>query len=94
MDSKDTYGTPQRSKSIALAYTSTSGSSAVIADCDAVCLQATTDCFIDIGSSPVATVNTSHFLGAYQPTYLRCQPGYKVAAIQLSAAGTLYISPF
>ena len=97
MNTQETYGTPQRGKSQALAYTGTSAQSAAITNCDTICIQSTTDCFVEIGLSPTAAVNTSHFIGAYQPTYLgmkSADPGFKIAAIQLSGAGTLYITPF
>lgn len=99
MDTQDTIGQPQRGKSQALAYTGTSAQSASISGgtTDTICIQSTTDCFIEIGINPTATANTSHFIGAYQPTYLRItpsDPGPKVAAIQLANAGTLYITPF
>jgi len=97
MNTQETYGTPQRGKSLALAYTGTSAASAAIPNCDTICIQSTTDCFVEIGLSPTATVNTSHFIGAYQPTYLSfrlADPGFKIAAVQLANAGTLYITPF
>ena len=97
MNVQDTLGTPQRGKSQALAYTGTSAQSAVLTGADTICIQATTDCFIEVGLNPTATVNTSHFLGAYQPTYIsinQVEPGFKIAAVMLSTGGTLYISLF
>lgn len=97
MNVQDTLGAPQRGKSQAVAYTGTSAQSAAITNADTICVQSTTDCFIEIGLNPTATVNTSHFIGAYQPTYLSitpAEPGFKVAAVQLASGGTLYVTPF
>ena len=97
MNTQDTVGTPQRGKSQAVSYTGTSAQSAAITNADTICVQSTTDCFIEMGLNPTATVNTSHFIGAYQPTYVNftpAEPGFKVAVVQLANAGTLYITPF
>lgn len=93
MQVSDTFGTPQRGKSQAVVFTGTSAQSAAI-DADSICVQATSACFVEIGANPTATVNTSHYIGANQPTYLQMTPGFKIAAVQLSAGGTLYVTPF
>lgn len=50
-----------------------------------------TDCHIAIGSSPTATT-TNFPLAAKTREYIAVRPGEKIAAIQDSGAGNLYIS--
>lgn len=52
---------------------------------------ATTDCYVAFGSNPTATVN-DHFLPGGIRVPWGVVPGEKVAVIQSSAAGVLYIS--
>lgn len=77
----------------ALAFNGTSAqSTAVGASTTLVRLFATEDCFILIGSSPVAAANSSMFIAAGIYDFVGIQPLQKIAAIQSSASGTLYIT--
>lgn len=75
-----------------VAVSGTSAQSAAISSSSGyVRLFSTTMCHIRIGSNPTAT--TSHMpLGANIPEYFVVVSGAKIAAIQNSASGTLYIS--
>ena len=98
MDAKETYGRPIAGKSVTVTYTGTAGTTAALTpDAKTLRVISTTDCFIEIGVSPTAVVNTGLFLPAYTPEYFECIPGVtgtKVSAIQLSAGGSIYVTPF
>lgn len=49
------------------------------------------DCFLAFGSNPTAT-NTAFFLPAGAVDYLGVTPGTKVAALQATAGGNLYLT--
>lgn len=55
-------------------------------------LQADTDCFVLTGASPTAAAATSMPLVAGQETFLRVLPTDKVAVIQKTAAGFLWVT--
>ena len=57
----------------------------------AVRVLATTDCYVEIGASPVATTS-SMFVMANFPETFRIREGQKVAVIQQVNSGTLYIT--
>ena len=91
-----TYGRPMAASSITVTYTGTAGVTAAV-NKDATCIRivSTTDCFIEItvaGTSAVA--NTGMYLPAFVPEYFDCPPKAKVSAIQVSAAGSIYVTPF
>jgi hypothetical protein len=77
-------------QSVAVSGTSAQ-STAVSAATGYVRLFATTLCHIRIGSNPTATTSNMP-LGANVPEYFVVPSGMKVAAIQNSASGTLYIT--
>lgn len=52
---------------------------------------ATADCHIVIGANPTATANDTP-LFAKQPEFFAIVPGEKIAVIQSSGAGTLFIT--
>jgi hypothetical protein len=54
-------------------------------------LLATTLCHIRGGANPTATTSNMP-LAPYVPEYIMLTPGHKIAVIQNSAAGTLYIT--
>jgi hypothetical protein len=54
-------------------------------------LVSTTDCYVAFGTNPTA-VATSVLLPAGQPEYFAVKPGWRVAAIQATAGGTLNIA--
>lgn len=73
-------------------FTGTSAqSSAITAGVTIVRLFATQDCFVAFGANPTAAA-TSMFLAAGIVEYVGVTGGDKIAAIQSSAAGTLYIT--
>jgi hypothetical protein len=55
-------------------------------------LAADGDCFVAFGADPIATP-TDLYLAAQCPEYFVVTPGTKVAALQASLAGNLYITP-
>lgn len=67
-------------------------SSAVAANCSVVRLYCTQDVYIAIGANPTAVTTTSLFLPANTVEYFGCAGADKIAAIQASSGGTLYIS--
>lgn len=76
----------------AIAVSGTSAQSAAIsANAGYVRFLATTLCHIRIGSSPTATTSNVP-LAPYVPEYFVVPSGSKVAVIQNSASGTLYIT--
>lgn len=52
---------------------------------------ATVDCFIALGASPIATVN-SPFLPASSVEYFWVMPGEQIAVLQSTSTGTLNVS--
>lgn len=91
-----TYGSPQPSASVKVAYTGTAGvTAAVSANAVAVRLVSTTDCFIEISTAgTLAVTDTGLYLAALVPEYFSCPPSAKVSAIQVASGGTLYVTPF
>ncbi len=61
-------------------------------DSTVVRLVATADCHIVFGANPTAG-STDTLLLANQPEYFVFTPGQRIAVIQDSATGTLYITP-
>lgn len=90
MASETTYF-PATSQKVAISGTS-AASSAIGSYVNKVRLHSTTDCFVEFGSAPTAVANTSMFIGANLPEYFDIRPGHKVAVIQSSASGNLYIT--
>ena len=77
----------------ALTFTATSAqSTAVAATTRIVRLVSTQACFFAIGASPTAVVSTSVYLPAGVVQLVSIPGGSKIAAIQASATGSLYIT--
>lgn len=96
MDNRSTCGQPAPIASQDVPYTTSVGKSTAIASpIDNVRLMATTDCWIEINkdSTKVPAANTALYLPAFSPEYFVCPNGSYVMALQVSAAGTLYITP-
>jgi len=55
-------------------------------------LVSTVPCLVALGSDPVATVSTGHYLPAEIPEYFRVAPGDRPAAVRISGDGILHIS--
>lgn len=90
-----TYGQPMEASSVKVAYTGTAGTTAAVsANAVAVRVISTTDCFIEIGTSPTAVADTGMYLAALVPEYFSCPPSAKVSAIQVASGGTIYVTPF
>lgn len=77
-------------QSVAVSGTSAQ-STAITANAGYVRLFSTTLCHIRMGSNPTATTSNMP-LGANVPEYFVCPSGSKIAVIQNSASGTLYIT--
>jgi len=58
---------------------------------DQVLLVSTVDCYVAVGASPTATA-TSFYLPAKTPIAITAGAGNLVAALQVSGAGTLFIT--
>ncbi len=67
-------------------------SSAVGSETRALLISATSDCHIVINGNPTATATSTLIRSAYPPLVFGCGPGDKVAVIQDSASGTLYVT--
>lgn len=75
-----------------VAFTGTSAQSAVLSSNIKIArVSADAACYIAFGSNPTATTS-SHFLPAGVVEYIQVNDSQKIAALQVSAAGTLYIS--
>lgn len=53
---------------------------------------ADSDCFVNFGINPVVTNTSGVFLPAGSVEYFKYEPGWKVAVIQKTAAGNLFIT--
>lgn len=82
---------PGTSQSIAIGAASVAGA-AVGASTTLLQLCATIACFVAIGPTPTAAAGTSLYVPANVPVLVGCNPGDKVAVIQATAAGTLYVT--
>lgn len=94
MQANYTFGSPINGVSVKVAYTETAGTTAAISTlANVVRVVATTDCFIKIGTNPTAVADDDCYLPALVPEYFACPEGAKVSAVQVSAGGTLYVTP-
>lgn len=100
MDSRQTSGTPAPNASVVLAVGATSTAQTMTGAMwiSTVRIVASKDCFIEMGFNPVANATTSMFLPAGVPEYFKVPESgvsntYKIAAIQATEAGSLYITP-
>jgi len=94
MNALQITGLPKPGASKTLEFSGASASAAVgNADYTTVRICATSDCFVEFGVNPLVAANTGMFLPAGVPEYFFLAYGAKIAAIQASAAGTLYITP-
>jgi hypothetical protein len=75
-----------------VAFTGTSAQSTAVATSTRIVrLVSTQPCFVAIGSDPTATTS-SVYLPANVVQYVSIVGGHKVAAIQVSTAGSLYVT--
>lgn len=54
-------------------------------------LSATQDMYVEFGLNPTATATSMYLAGDKADRYFKIRPGEKVACLQISTAGTLYI---
>jgi hypothetical protein len=94
MNPNHSLGQPIQGASKKVAYTGTAGTTdALTTEAVTIRVISTTDCFIEIGMAPTAVADTGMYLPALLPEYFMCPKGTKVSAIQVSAGGTLYVTP-
>ena len=79
-------------QSITTSGTSAATSNAVGAQVNDVLITATEDAFIVFGAAPVATATNGIFITKNYPHYFAIHGGEKVAAIQATTGGTVYVS--
>ena len=82
---------PGVSQQIAVTPTSTQGT-AFQAGTKVIRTFSTVDCFVQIGSSPVADTTTSMFIPGGLESYFGVDPGNVLAVIAKSSSGTFYIT--
>jgi len=95
MNPNHTVGVPQNAAGLTVAYTGTAGNTAAIpTSANGVRVVSTTDCFIEITTAGTAAVaNTGIYLPSFSPEYFPCPPSSIVSAIQVSVAGSIYVTP-
>lgn len=81
------YGTVQR-----VTVSGTSAQSSVLTNYDEVMVHATTACYIVTGANPTATSSTGIPLSAGEKLHFRITPGDRIAVIQDSAGGFLFVA--
>ena len=72
--------------------TSAATSNGVGAQVSDVLITATQNVYLTFGLAPTATASTGLFLLKDWPTYFSIHGGEKVAALQVSSGGTVYVS--
>jgi|SRR6185312_7586787 len=76
-----------------VAFTGVSAQSAAVgAQTHAVLLAATSDCHVEFGSNPTATATSCFIKGGTAPIPLAIGPSNKIAVVQDTAAGNLFIT--
>jgi hypothetical protein len=83
------WGTTQTVAYTGTAAVTTNGASSGVYKLRLVC---TTQAFVVVGTSPVATAGTGVYMPADTPEYVTCFPGEKVSAIQFVAGGSMYVT--
>lgn len=85
------YHYPLITQTVAIGAASASTTNAVGAHIHCVRLIATSACHVEFGASPTAD-SGDMYLAANREELFTIKPGQKVAVIQNSAAGTLYVT--
>jgi len=76
-----------------VAFTGVSAQSAAVGtQTHAVLLAATSDCHVEFGSNPTATATSCFIKGGTAPIPLAIGSGMKIAVVQDTAAGNLFIT--
>lgn len=92
MNGYNTLFTPAPGLTQAVSYTGTAGNStAFAAQFTAAWVVVTTDAFVKVGSTAVA--NQDMYLPAFVPVVLGLNPSSVISAVQVSAGGTMYVTP-
>jgi hypothetical protein len=79
-----------------VAYTGTAGNSSAFTSSNRtgiVRVVCTTDAYISVGNGVTATTTTGAYFAAGIPDYIKVAEGDRISAIQVSAAGSLNITP-
>jgi hypothetical protein len=84
-------GTIGNTQKVSFTSSSAATANAVTPSVNLIRVTATQDCFLVINSNPTAT-SSGMFLKAGETEYFRVAEGQKIAAIQDSAAGDLYVT--
>ena len=80
-------------QTVTVSGTTAATSTALNAQCRVVQLVSTENCYVLPGSgTPTATAVNGMFILKDWPHYINVSGGEKIAAIQVSAGGTLYVS--
>lgn len=91
VDSLETYFRPGTTQNVAFTATAGTIATGVASTTRCVEIYTTTDAFIAIGAAPTATTSSKpHPLG--QALVYKIAAGEKVSAVQITAAGTLYVT--
>ena len=56
-------------------------------------LAASSDCYVEFGASPTATATSMFLAGDKIDRYFHFKQGDKIAVLQVSGAGSLYVTP-
>ena len=75
-----------------VAYTATSAVTSAAIGSTLVRLNCTTDCWVEVGTSPTAVVTTSTYLAIGNVLYVLIKDTDKIAAVRNTADGTLAIT--
>ena len=78
-------------QNVTVAGTSAATAAAMSADATVVRLASTTDCYVAVGTTPTATTSDVVILAGF-PEYFLIEPSDKVAALQVTAGGTLSVT--
>ncbi|MGB1650978.1 MAG: hypothetical protein ACPHEP_08120 [Acidimicrobiales bacterium] len=89
---KGNYRPAGATQTITTSGTSAATSNGVGAQVSDVLITASQDCYIAFGAAPTATATNGVFLLKDWPTYFSIHGGEKVAALQVSTGGTVYVS--
>jgi hypothetical protein len=87
-------GTGRLGTTQSVAYTGTSAAitNSVSAQTYKVRVLCSSDAFVRIGDGTPTATTADAYVPALAAEYFTCTPGQKVAAVQVTAAGTLYVS--
>src|SRR5262249_54589878 len=94
MGAQQYIGTGRLGTTQNVAYTGSSGviTNPVGSETYKVRVLVTTDAFVKIGDGSPTATPAHPYLPALSPEYFTCTPGQKVASVQVSSGGTLYVT--